>query len=419
MTPPSPPDPTVRLSRAAWLTLAAAFFGWMLDGVEQGIFPLIARPALQQMLHMDNDQLVGQWMGWLTAIWLIGAAFGGFLFGWLGDRIGRVRAMSYSILVYSVFTGLTYFATQPWHLGALRLIASLGLGGQWALGVALVMETWPEHLRPWLAGAIGAAANVGYVLLGLLTMYIPVTRDSWRWLMLVGSAPALLTYFIRWYVPESEKWSASVDANSETPAQPLRDLLDRGVLGRTLIGITVSSIALIGTWGSIQWVPLWVDQLANGDPRPKAVSTALLAGGAIFGCFAGSLLAKYGRRLAYAIICLTAYASCWVMYHRTSPYGMAFYTIEFIAGAFTTAFYGWIPLYLPELFPTRVRATAQGVSYNAGRILAAVGAISAGQLVAYYHGSYARMGLTIILIYLVGAAVVWLAPETKGKPLPA
>jgi len=403
---------------ARWLTLSAAFLGWMLDGVEQAIFPLIARPALQQMLAVKGDREVGAWMGWLTAFFLVGAAFGGVLFGWLGDKMGRVRTMAFSILVYSVFTGVCYFAQAPWQLAVFRFVAALGMGGQWSLGVALVMETWPERNRPLLAGAIGASANVGYLLTGWLAYCVPVTGDSWRWLMLVGAAPAVLTFLIRLYVPESPRWQEAVGAAGAT--HPLREIFRPPT--RRIVGLAVilASVVLIGTWGSVQWIPLWADKLTGGtNPAAKAVTTMVLAAGAITGCFVGALLGKYGRRPAFCGLCLASYGLCWLLFHNITTYGLGFKVIGFLVGAVTASFFGWMPLYLPELFPTRIRATAQGVSYNSGRILAAVGAVSAGQLVGYYSGSYARMGQTITLIYLVGAVVIWACPETKGKPLPA
>src|SRR6266508_7000270 len=169
-------------NRGPMLALVAAFLGWMFDGMEMGIFPLVARPALQEMQQVHGipgEGFVQSWMGIITALFLIGAACGGLVFGWLGDRIGRVRAMTLSILAYSVFTGLCYFATHPWHIGALRFVAALGMGGQWSLGVALVMECWPERWRPMLAAAIGAAANVGFALIAVLGKYVP--REHWRW----------------------------------------------------------------------------------------------------------------------------------------------------------------------------------------------------------------------------------------------
>ncbi len=159
------PTTAVASNREKWLVLAAAFFGWMFDGLEQAVFPLAGRPALQDLLHTQNDAIIGQYFGYITALFLIGAALGGFVFGWLGDRFGRVRTMTWSILTYSIFTGLCYFANSPYQLGALRFISAIGMGGEWALGVALVMEFWPEKARPLLAGAIGAASNAGYALI--------------------------------------------------------------------------------------------------------------------------------------------------------------------------------------------------------------------------------------------------------------
>lgn len=404
-------------SRAKWMVFIAAFLGWMFDGLEMGVFPLAARPALQDLLNVQGDKEVGIWMGYITALFLLGAAGGGLLFGWMGDRIGRVRSMIISILVYSIFTGFCYFVTAPWQLGVFRFIAALGMGGEWSLGVALVMECWPEKYRPILAGAIGAASNVGFALIGLLGFFFVVDRDSWRWVMLAGAAPALLALFIVRYVPESERWKASVkkDANS-----PMNEIFSPRLFKTTLLAIAFASIALIGTWGSVQWLPLWADQLTHGQvPQAKAVTQILSAVGAIVGCFIGPWIGgAMGRRPAYFILCLGSLITCGILFRYVDGYGAAFLFMVFVVGGLTAAFYGWLPLYLPELFPTRVRATGQGLSFNSGRIFAAVGAIYMGQLMTYYQGSYAKAGAAISLIYALGLVLIWLAPETKGKPLP-
>ncbi len=176
-----------RLTRAQWLVLVAAVLGWMFDGVEMGLFSAVARPAMQDLLGSAAVQEadIGRWISYLMAWFLLGAACGGVLFGWLGDRIGRVRAMALSIVTYSLFTGACYFVAEPWQLGVLRFVAALGMGGEWALGVALVMECWPGRLRPLLAGVIGAAGNCGYLLIGSIVRWFPVTPGHWRWTMLV------------------------------------------------------------------------------------------------------------------------------------------------------------------------------------------------------------------------------------------
>ncbi len=410
--------------RKLYAVLAAAFLGWMFDGLEMGIFPLIARPALLQMQQAHGlqltDEFVGHWMGIVTATFLLGAALGGVVFGWLGDKIGRVRAMTLSILCYSLFTGLVYFATEPWHLAASRFVAALGMGGEWSLGVALVMEVWPEKLRPMMAGIIGAAANVGFALIAIIGMFFRVTVDSWQWVALVGAAPALLTIAILFFVPESEKWHASVKL-SQGKTRPLSEVLSPPLLQYTVLATLLSSVALIGTWGSVQWLPLWADKMAGAaNPMAKAYTQAASSIGAILGCLLGAWVGGFiSRRMSYFLLCLGSLLSCGWLFRGFDSYGAPFLAMTFVVGSLTAAFYGWLPLYLPELFPTRVRATGQGLAYNAGRIFAAVGALQMGSLMQTFEGSYAKAGAVVTLIYLVGLVLVWFGPETKGRPLPA
>jgi len=419
--PATVPSAVSGAPRAQWLVLAAAFLGWMFDGLEMGIFPLVARPALQSMMTdaaaATQDHFVGLWMGRITALFLVGAALGGLVFGWIGDRLGRVRAMTLSILTYSIFTGLCFFAQEPWQLGALRFIAAFGMGGEWSLGVALVMEAWPANRRPLLAGLIGAAANAGYALIAVAAMFFKVTPHSWRWVMLAGAVPALLALVIQYFVPESERWRQAV---KEKASRPIREIVDSGLLPTALLATGFASVSLIGTWGSVQWLPLWADQLTGGKIySAKAVTQFASATGAIIGCFLGALGAgRIGRRPAYFLLCLLSLLLCGLLFRYVNEYGAAFLCLVFLIGAVTAAFYGWLPLYLPELFPTRVRATGQGLCFNFGRILAAVGALTQGKLVAAYGGSYAKAGAVVTLIYVVGMILIWFAPETKDRPLP-
>ena len=442
-------------SRAQWLVLTAAFLGWLFDGYEIGLFPVVARPALKDLLAGASDVEIGQWMGIITACFLIGAALGGLVFGWLGDRIGRVKSMALSILTYSLVTGLAYFAQTPEHLGIVRFVSALGMGGQWSLGVALVMECWPEKWRPMLAGAMGAAANVGFLLVGFTARLHHVTPESWRWMMLVAALPAFFVVFIMVFVPESERWKQSVKTGK---TNPLKEIFAPGLRSRSLLAIVFASVALIGTWGSVQWVPLWANQLVSnqgvqslksghpewypttGDALPDTVlkektaaelhvkqeagkATANMQMVQGFGAIIGTLLApllgaRFGRRPAYFLLCLSSLAICAFTFRTVETYSVNFLWLALIMSLTTASFYGWFPLYLPELFPTRVRATGQGLSYNFGRIFAAVGALTQGQLVATFGGSYAQAGAVVTLIYLVGMAMIWFAPETKGKPLP-
>ncbi len=446
--------------RARWITLAAAFLGWMFDGVEIGLFPLVARPALQELLADVGDADVGRWTGIITACFLIGAALGGLLFGWLGDKLGRVRAMAASIVVYSVFTGAGFFATEAWHLGLFRFIASLGMGGEWAVAVALVVECWPEKHRPKLAGAIGAAANFGFLFIAIVASLFPVTAGSWRWIMLVGASPAILALFVVGFVPESEKWKQS---RKTAVKMPVVEIFGKGLRKTTLLAIAFSAIPLIGTWAAVSgWIPSWVEQMtqaqlvekelpgsqmadaighdlgerlkeakaqlpeatwkriAGDSARAKANVQILISTAAIIWCFLASMMGGWwGRRPVYFGLCLFCVLFCgWLFNFLDMRDGWLFWAVTWIVGGLSAAFYGWLPLYLPELFPTRVRATGQGLAFNFGRILAAIGTLYMGELVRLLGGNYGKAMAEITLIYVAGMILIWFAPETKGKPLP-
>jgi SHS family sialic acid transporter-like MFS transporter len=436
-------------TRGHWLALAAALLGWMFDGFEMGIFPLVARPALIDVLDLSADArlasgqegspeerdaaqkrvdaAVGLWNGRIIAAFLVGAAVGGWLFGGLGDRIGRVRAMALSVLTYACFTGLCGLAQNRYQLTALRFVAALGMGGEWALGVALVMECWTARARPMLAGLIGAASNVGFFLtaplvIGLEALDVRVAEGGWRWVLGICAFPALLTFFLRLFVPESEKWQHAVQSG---PRPGLVSIFAPGLRSRTLIGAGLSGVALIGTWGSVQWIPAWVNKMTGGSQAMANYSQMCGGVGAVLATLLAALVGgALGRRITYFFLCVGSLVVCaflfrWPWHLTATAVDWRFLGVVFLTGGLTASFYGWLPLYLPELFPTRIRATGQGFAFNAGRFIAAAGALSTGLLMQdIFAGSYALAGATMSLIYLVGMLLVWLAPETHGQPLP-
>jgi MFS family permease len=266
-----------------WMALTAALLGWMFDGLEMGLFPLVARPALIDLLATaegirPTEQQISAWLGIITALFLVGAATGGVLFGWLGDRFGRVRSMMLSVLTYAVVSGLCGFASSAWQIGVLRFVASLGMGGEWSLGVALINELWPDRSRAFLAGLVGAAGNVGYLLIAVvgfgLGHFISETRaflvtagvsadfvehvlknGGWRFLMMLAAAPALLVFFIRVFVPESARWRRERDRGTTSQWVSI-DLL--GVV----IG-SVGAVGLIAAWAPDLVIPLQVRLLGS------------------------------------------------------------------------------------------------------------------------------------------------------------
>lgn len=425
--------------KGKWLALAAAILGWMFDGLEMGLFPLVARPAMLELIGPENAGNIGTWMSIIIAVFLVGAAIGGVALGWLGDRIGRTRAMVWSVLAYSIFSGLCAFAVAPWQMAALRFLAALGMGGQWALGVALVMEMFPSKSRPIMAGLIGASSNVGFLLIALLSLglnsflaslgsmlqsVLPanivdslLANGSWRLLMLLGAMPALLTFFIRVFVPESEMWEAS--NKKEKSKVKVSDLFQNGLARYTILGACLGAVALLGTWGSVQWIPSWADKLSNKAPGVRAIAQMFSAMGAIVFSIGFALIAeKLNRRIAYFGLAALSLITCQILFRIPMDYGVGFNVWTFFVGGLTAGFYGWLPLYLPELFPTRIRAMGSGFTFNAGRLVAAGGTLVSGQLLNAFNEDYAKMCSVISLVYILGIVVIWFLPETKGKPLP-
>lgn len=421
-----------RIQRGQWLALAAALLGWMFDGFEQGVLGVVGHPALTDVLHLQqagrqSEGVIGAWNAGIAASFLVGAALGGWVFGWLGDYLGRVRAMVLSVLTYACFTALGGLAQSAWQLAALRFLASLGMGGEWSLGVALVMESWPQRLRPLLAGLIGAAANVGFLLtvptVWLVGLAVPVESGGWRWVFAVCAFPALLTFFLRVFVPESEKWKHAV----QTQSRPgMAAIFTPALRGRSLLAATLSAIPLIATWGAVaSMIPFWIKAVSR-QQHWSYYAQASSALGAILGALSGALLAHvFGRRRTYFTLCLGSLLICAYLFRWYLPsdekanLGAGLLVVIGLTGFFTASFYGWLPLYLPELFPTRVRATGQGFGYNFGRIIAAAGTLVVSHLLYNVSpGDYAQAGAAISLIYLAGLVVIWFAPETRGQPLP-
>lgn len=448
------------LTRGQWLVLAAAFLGWMFDGVEIGLIPLVGRPALQDLLGVADEAQIMAWMSRLTACFLVGAAIGGVSLGWLGDKIGRVRGLVTCMMTYSIFTGLCYFAQQPWQIGVCIFIAALGMGGEWSLAVALVMECWPERYRSKLAGIIGAACNVGLLFIAVVALTRQVTVSDWRWMMLVGASPAVLALLIIVFVPESERWKA---ASKKGGGSPILEIFKPGIVGKTLIATVLAGIPLVGTWAAVSaYIPTWVDDMHQSQAaqkllqpedmakfkdakshtqrraiikeslsseqwtavraetaHSKAFVQLLMGLGAVIGCLAASEFGgRFGRRPMYFVLCLLSFLSASYLFWCLNEFNTWFLVVVFVVGGITASFYGWFPLYLPELFPTRIRATGQGLSFNFGRIIAAAGTLWLGQFFALFDNNYGRAMGAVAMIYLVGMVFVWIAPETKGKPLP-
>jgi len=407
--------------------LLAAFLAWMFAGLQISLFVLIHRQMTLALLGAHTpEQVVTRWFAWYQAGFLFGAAAGGWLFGWLGDRVGRTRAMAASVLCYSLVTLGCYFTASAEAMLVLRFLACLGVGGVWPNAVALVAEAWPNTSRPLLAGLLGAAANVGFVLLGVIGYYFPITQEAWRWTFLVAASPALLGLCILALVAESPRWLASRTASRDGPEKgsSVREVLRPPLLSRTILGVTLGAIPVVGSAANANWLVPWTDHavarraLESGgeatrpDARTKAKTQITRSGGAVFGSLLGGVVASLlGRRLSYFFISLGALAASTYIFSQLDPLHPQFQLFAFLLGFVGITYFGWLPLFLPELFPTRVRSTGAGISFNTGRVVAALVVLSAGFLLDQFSGDYARVGYWSGMIYAAGMVVIWFVPS--------
>lgn len=414
-------SPAPLSSRARYAVLIVAFAALLFDGMELGLMPIAAGSVAKSFLgDAFTKELGGIWFARLNASLLLGAAIGGIWMGSLGDKIGRTRALGLGVLFYSIFCGLGYFATSLNQMLVLRFLVGLGVGGVWPNGVALVSECWPKVSRPIVAGIMGAGLNFGIFLLSRLTAYFHITPESWRWVFAICGAPALLGIIILWLIPESPTWLAQRDqTKSAKPATPLAELFRPPLLKTILVGIALGSIPLVGAWAASKWIVPWAELVAgNENPDYKSTAQAWWSVGAVLGSFFGAQLASLiGRRLAYFLISLGSTAITCGLFLFTKPMQPIFLPLLFAQGFIATLFFGWLPLYLPELFPTRVRATGSGIAYNVGRFATAAGLCAAGSLVSFFGGDYSRVGAVMALIYAFGMIVIWFAPDTTNKSL--
>lgn len=402
--------------------LAAAFVGLAFDGIELGLMPVASLSVTQSLLGGDyTAELGGKWFAWFTAALMLGAAVGGSLLGNLGDRIGRARAMGVSILFYSLFAGLGAVVQSCEQMLLLRFLVGLGVGGMWPNGVALVAECWPNASRPTVSGILGAGINVGILCLSQVVRVFPITPNAWRWIFALAAIPAVVGILVLAVLPESPKWLASRgQANSKKgPAPPLGDMFRGKLLPTTVVGILLASVPLIGAWAGSKWMIPWADAVGGAEHAGyKATTQGWWALGATLGSFLGAPLAAWiGRRLSYFLISLGAASLTWSMFQLTAPLEPSFLPIVFAQGMVATLYFGWLPLYLPELFPVEVRATGAGLSMNIGRFATAAGVLVAGWLFVWFGGDYAMIGATCAMIYALGMIVVYWAPNTAGKSL--
>ncbi len=413
-----------------WLVLTVAWLGWVFDSMDATIYAIVLHPALGELLRAEAGVPVGQeaiaWYGGIIfSIFLIGWALGGVLFGMIADYVGRTRTLIATILIYSVFTGMAALSDNWWHLAVYRFLTAIGIGGEWAAGAALVAEVWPEEKRAKAAGVLQSAWAAGFFLAAAFNLLL--RGHGWRMLFLVGIMPAVVALLVRLFVKESPRWSAarSRERQAVSPHRPKLFELFRPDLRRsTAVGSLLAFVAVFGLWGATNWTPTLIREL----PEMRGVASATVAEyvsyaimalncGALVGYLSfGPLADRFGRRPVFALMCAGSLVMLPATFLIPGGYSHVLMLLP-VLGFFNNGIFSGFPIYLPELYPTHLRATGAGFCFNTGRVLAALSPFTTGFLVTAL-GSFGAAASVVALIYLIGLAVLPFAPETKGHPLP-
>ena len=401
------------LSRAQWRSGIAAWLGWTFDGLDMHLYILVAAPFVAQLLGglSTADPRVGRYSSIIQGGFLLGWALGGGFFGRIGDRLGRARALSLTVLTYALFTGLSFFAQSWWHLLIFRFLAALGIGGEWAVGASLLAETWPRKWRPWIAAVLQSGVNIG--ILGAVLASLILAKAPPRFIFLVGILPALLVLWIRRAVPETEEWeSAKAKAGQQEPR--VRDLFVGNARRITLWVVLVCGVSLTAHWAFMFWHQHHLRNLPevanwSAEQKNRLASTAmyLVIASSILGNFFAGILAKaFGYRQAIVGLCFGYFLIMFGAYCVPRDHTALLCWLPFIG--FFQGVFALFTMYLPPLFPTLLRTTGAGFCYNIGRTIAAFGTVFSGLI-----ANEQRALLFASFLFIPAALIALRLPNTR------
>jgi MFS family permease len=443
-----------------WFVFTVAALGWLFDTMDQQLFVLARNEAVADLLQVKaNDVQVAQYGAYATAVFLMGWATGGLAFGIMGDRVGRVKTMLATILLYSIFTGLSVFSQGYWDFLVYRFLTGLGVGGEFAVGVALVAEVMPERARAYALSWLQALSAVGnctaamtYIVLGSLEQHghlegltLPggTTLTPWRIAFGIGTAPALLAILVRRRLKEPERWTKTAADGTPEKRGSYAELFGNPVYRHNaLIGLAIGFAGVVGLWGigffSVQLQQsvfresfaaegMTGSQLEGQIKLWSGYTSMALNIGAFLGMIAVGIWAqRVGRRIAFATSFIAAMFSTAAVFWFFDSRSQVFWLIP-LMGFCLLSIFGTLAIYFPELFPTRLRSTGTSFCYNVGRFIAAIGPFTFGYLTKTVYAGYKDIdpslpmryaGVTMCLVFLLGLLALPFAPETKGKPLP-
>ena len=399
-------------SPEAHRALIAAGLGWMLDAFDVMLYALVLA-SLMSDLNIAKDIA-----GLLGSVTLVASAVGGMVFGVIADRFGRTRALMGSIIIYSVFTAACGFAQNVWQLAVFRILLGIGMGGEWASGAALVSETWPAEHRGKALGFMQSAWAIGYAAAAVVT-WIVMPMWGWRAVFFVGVLPAFFTIWVRRAVKEPEVWRRAKTSAQAGRSMSLADIFRGSLLPLTVAVTLMNACTMFAWWGFNLWIPAYLSlPVADGG---VGLSTAAMSGfiiamqiGMWFGYVTfGFVSDALGRRRTYLIyLCVAAVL---IFAYGTTTNTTALLLLGPFVAFFGTGYFSGFGAVTAEIYPTAIRATAQGFTYNIGRVASAIAPFAVGSL-AQTQGFGVALSLASVAFLLAAVAWIWI-PETRGREL--
>ena len=426
------------VTRYQWLVFLVVWAGWSLDAADFGLYSLVLRPALIDLLG-GNPALteIGKYGGLLAMSGLFGWAIGGFVFGILADYIGRVRTLAYSIAIYAIFTAMQGLSIGLWDFAIYRFIAGLGTGAELMVGIPLLAETLGETHRAKIGSVMMTGGAVGFFVASWA--YGLVGGYGWRYVFFLGIVPAILLAVIRRRMFEPERFAdvrerrQAVAAGRATAADdhqfmrfvPLQ-LFNRDNRYNTMVGVLFGLGSLLAVWTTVIWLPTILSLMAqksgvDANAAAPFVSRGMMlwSGGGFFGYIVFGFLADLiGRRGTVSLFSLGTVAAGLTLYLALPAYEPWYPVVLPIFGFFVIGVFSGYAIYLPELFPTQIRSTAVGFCTGSARIITSFGPLVAGLLVGAFGGSFNRVTAVMTCFALLSIVAMYFGRETKGDPLP-
>jgi MFS family permease len=420
------------ITRYHWMVFIGCWMGGIFDGMDSTLMTVVGPKAIAELVGSTDKLVIGPVASYIGAVFLLGWMVGGVLFGIMGDRLGRVKSMIFSILLYALFTGLAGLA-QDWHQLALcRFLTGLGIGGELVSISTFLAEVWPARSRAIAIGALITSYQAGVFIAGAIN----TAFHGWREAFWIGVLPAILVVFLRMALRESDRWVEAKERQRQAgqSVSPWGALFRREHLKPLLVGSLAFGGLLIGYWASLSWIPFWIQDLLHGGGTgsERGIATMYQGVAAMLGCSLAGVFADWiGRRATIALSSFGCFVVSALLFLSFTEFSPLIYGYAALLGFFIGMIQAVMYIYLPELFPTLVRASGTGFCLNLGRLVTAVSVFFVSdmiKLVTNRHlasvlfgnaalSAYGVAALLFAVFYLIGVIAAMLGEETRGRAL--